>query len=614
MTFHAKNFVVKGADGFLTSSADKLTWKVKTPFSEGSPVIKDGIELADHLDYQWVRFRLNKKDEDGAYYKDLRRKYNPEPFKRFELWQTNTELDGTAGLDGYHNDGSMDIIFLVKYIKEQVGLYVDYYNAVEYDKQNGGDGSTIVNKSDFDNGMTSDGTEDPEGSKICVTAFVDEYYYDEHPITKQTSPTLWKQFVNKGDRSMHILCDSYASADLESTATGSVITIQQKSIQSIFNDDPEYTSLTTAWGLEHTDEYPDVWEWGSTSTADNTDPFNGLANSLRLWGLCGQNNYTFDNTVKWSKFMDIESPNDISQLKQNSDYDKLRYSCLARNRDNNGDGIIDRSEIRWYTASIRQLIGMYMAEGVISPSSRLYNRDATKQSSSTVKDWMQHVVSSTQGNGSPTIVWAEEGIATGPYSGNQEGAGNLMSVRCIRNLGMSNEHAINEVPQDFITREYSEEHTKFTCTNINEASLRDYSSTEMPLHAQNSQENYLYKKFEVANETVQGTSYTFVQFNKTVTDAITNGQANPYCPEGYRLPNQRELAIMVYYQLDNGSGGNTAIENSIMTRTAWSFGGTEVGSGKVSTKYGFSYNDGNISLYNQNSAKSSRCVRDIRVD
>lgn len=41
----------------------------------------------------------------------------------------------------------------------------------------------------------------------------------------------------------------------------------------------------------------------------------------------------------------------------------LRYFCMARNRDNNGDGKIDRSELRWYTASIKQLVGLYVGNG-----------------------------------------------------------------------------------------------------------------------------------------------------------------------------------------------------------------------------------------------------------
>lgn len=49
-------------------------------------------------------------------------------FESKAIPQANPEDDGTEGLYGYHNDGCMDIIHLVQYIKNQVELYTDYRN------------------------------------------------------------------------------------------------------------------------------------------------------------------------------------------------------------------------------------------------------------------------------------------------------------------------------------------------------------------------------------------------------------------------------------------------------------------------------------------------------
>lgn len=610
MTFHAKNFVTVHPDGTLSSTADRLTWKVKTPYCDGAPTVVDGIDIASDLDYKWVHFRLNKQSSSGNYYSDLRRKYTTRVFEHKELFQTNTDDDGTEGLAGYHNDGCMDIIQLVSYIKEQVALYVKYREEL----RKASDPSAVVNTSDFDNGQLEDGSDDPDGEKICVTAFIDEYYYDEHPITHKSSQTLWKTFVNQNDRTMHILCDSKTSTDLESTSTGSVITIQQKSIQTFFNDDPSFTTLHSAWGLEHEDEYPEKWLWsGDTSPAGNNNYFNGLLNSVRLWGLCSTGNYIFDDSISWNSYLNIEVKNETPQL--NSDKSNLRYSCMTRNRDNNGNGVIDRDEIRWYTASIRQLIGLYIAEGVISPSSRLYNRSPEDKNSTDKAKWMQHVISSTQDGGNPMIVWAEEGISTGTYTGySDEGANKELSVRCIRNLGMTGTHPLDSVPDDYVVRSYADGHTVFTCTNINEASLRDYTSVELPRHFENERENYLYKKFEVANSTVPGDTKMFNDFNNTIDNAIASGASNPYCPEGYRTPNQREVAIMAYNYLDDGSGGNQPLDNPIMTRTSWSFGKLGLDKPDIGyDKYGFMYT-GVITLRYNGTANTTRCVRDIRVE
>ncbi|MGM9784542.1 MAG: hypothetical protein ACI3ZI_05675, partial [Candidatus Cryptobacteroides sp.] len=604
MTFHAKNFVKVGVDDSMTDVSNTLTWKVKTPFCNGSPRIENGIDIPEGLDYKWVHFRLNKKAADGSYYSDQRRKFTTRPFAYSEVYRDaddNVEDDGTPGLAGYHNDGVMDIIDLVKYIKEQAKLYVDYNNA-------GGVGTYT---GDFDNGLVN-GATDPEGPKICVTAFVDEYYYDEHPLTGVKSQTLWKSFVNKPDRTMHILSDSSVSKDLESSTTGSVVTIQQHSIQSFFNTEEDETALLTAWGLEHADEFPDIWQWGDNSSAGNTDLFNGMLNTCKLWGLCGASSTTFNTGISWADYMDIEVNNDTPQLLADGTHNKLRYSCMTRNRDNNGDGKIDRDEVRWYAASIRQLIGIYVGEGVISPTSRLYNRTPEERKDKDhPENWMQHVVSSSYSGSGETLVWAEEGISTGPYgTGNQEGAKVEMSVRCVRNMGMDADHSLTDLPQDYVQKEQNLENgaTVYNLSFVNKASLRDYSSIELPLHLENEKENYLYEKFEVATEFVTSTSGKFQAFNDAITTAISKGGSNPYCPKGYRTPNQREMAIMAYNKLYDGSEFNyyngTSYGN-MMSRTAFSFG--YYGLQTVSTKYGYGYSS-NITLWDSMTASTTRCV------
>jgi len=266
MTFSAKNFF----EG-TTATADDLTWRVSTPFGEGSPSIgHDGEDIPAGLDYKWVHFRLNKKDASTKFYKDIRRRYTNRVFAESSTFRSaadNMESDGSGdpGLEGYHNDGVMDIIDMVKYIKTQVKRYASWL-------ENGGNYADY--KCDFDSENLND-------AKICVTVFVDEYYYDKDPIFGGSSPTLWKRFVNKEERAMHILCNSNTSKDLESRATGSVITIQQKPIKSIYNTDESYTRLQNAWGLESVDEHADkVFTYNQDGSLNgsgkNNDSFNGL--------------------------------------------------------------------------------------------------------------------------------------------------------------------------------------------------------------------------------------------------------------------------------------------------------------------------------------------------
>ena len=630
LTFHLANFfdggVSLGTDGRVQNAdkcvVDKLTWEVETPFSTGGPRIIDGIDITSGLDYKWVHFRLNKKDDSGNYFSDKRRKFL-DPGILFESSATsrkgniprasggNQEGDGSEGLSGYHNDGVFDIVSLVKYMKEQVNKYLV-------------DPAT----SDFDQGKDENGNLNP---KICVTAFVNEYYYEAHPLTGAKSTTLWKKFVNQPDRSVHILCNSEISKDLESRATGSVITIQQHAIQCIYNTDESYTSLQTAWGTEYTDEFSDqvkTYSSNNLGSGSNSSNENGLLNSLYEWGLCDRG--SFVKNQKWEKYLDFEVPNSTPQMQKKYKY--LRYLCMSRNRDNNGDGKIDASEMRWYLASIRQLIGLYVGDGLLNQNSRLYYRTSSQRASDDVNVWRQHVISSTKYKDSyqPTLIWAEEGISTGDISGSiNHGTStvngtkytmNSWSIRCVRNLGIELPDSpvssdLNNSPDPLVTVEGRGDSSSpyvVTCTNLNANALRYYTSRELGYASNESEQNRLYKKFEVSSST-KTLSGNFVTWNDNIS-AKGSSVAAGYCPEGYRIPNQLELVMMKFYC-------NDASLNAF-SRTYWSMGRVPKDLG-LEPDYGSSGKDGgnktgfvdsgNISL-SLGSANKARCVRDIRVD
>ena len=212
-------------------------------------------------------------------------------------------------------------------------------------------------------------------------------------------------------------------------------------------------------------------------------------------------------------------------------------------------------------------------------------------------------------------MWAEEGISTGPYGANQEGALNEMSVRCVRNFGMDADHSLEVIPQDYVQKEKNPDNgaTVYNLSFVNKASLRDYSSIELPLHLENEKENYLYEKFEVATEFVSGESLMFEDFNEAITTAISQGGSNPYCPKGYRTPNQREMAIMAYNKLYDDTEFNyyNGSYQNMMSRTAFSYG--YYGLKTVDTKFGYGYSSV-ITLDRNMVANTTRCVKDIRVD
>ena len=508
-------------------------------------------------------------------------------------------------------------------MKNQVGLYTDYRNEINRVFHAGGDTTKVVNRSDFDSGLKENGSRDPDGPKICVTAFVDEYYYDEHPITKRKSPTLWKYFVNQDDRTMHILCDSNSSIDLESTSTGSVITIQQHSIKSIFNTDPSYDALQTAWGLECTDEFSDqvkVYNFGggSSDSGKNTDDYNGRANSVFEWGLApeGTDVSTITDLVsdaRWGTYIDYEVPNEVPLMKGN--YKSLRYFCMARNRDNNGNGKIEKNEVRWYLASIQQLVGLFVGNGVVQQSARLYYRTPEQKASNDKNDWYQFVISSTHNTsgGGPIVIWGQEGLSTSSLNDSQnwEKGVTAYGIRCVRNLGIDSNAPINEAPADFLTKTENNGSVTFEATHLNAAALRDYTSTDLPYADEWSSSNRLYKRFEVAPTYTDFSSN--IPFAKFQADIDARGSyLSGYCPEGYRIPNQMELAMMNYY-MDLG-------DYNLYSRTYWSFGpysGNYGPTGKRNKANDIGFirlKNKNITVDASNTTQYARCVKDIRMN
>ena len=599
ISFRLSNFFRNGMVESDKCIVDELTWSVKTPFGEGEPSNTGDVDFSSDLDYKWVHFRLNRKGEDGKYL-ETRRKYTPREFHSSDVYRSadtdNKEDDGTRGVAGYHNDGVMTVPRLCRFIKNEVKKYLD-------------------------NNFTMCAFDNDTDPKITLTVFVDEYYYDENPITQEKRSDLWKWFVNQDDRKLHILCNSEKSKDMESSSTGSVVTIQQSSIQCVYNTDPSYTDLETAWGVENKDEFDgNMLVYSNTTSGGNrgnNKQLNGLYNSCKEWGL----KFGDSEKSKWSTYMDFEVKNDSPQLK--SGYENMRYACMNRNRDNNGNGKIDREEVRWYLAAINQLVGMYVGDGLLNSNTKLYCKSPEDQALTDVNRWQQHIVSSTMSGSNsddPTILWAEEGISTGPFYHGETSCVKGTAIRCVRNLGYiggksDESYSIDEEPEDYIKWEKrSDGSYLFTCTHLNELALRYYTSSELIVADERSQQNDLYKKFEMAPgeydcseayaSNPDGKSY-FELYNAKVTEGVISGKGHPYCPKGYRTPSQIEAAIMRYYVEDWD-------DSKTMTRTYWSFGKSGKNT-KNSKKVGFSVQGANVTV-NDAMITKVRCVRDVRTD
>ena len=656
---HYETRVITFNEKYIKESNEDMTWYVRTPFCKdrNEPSYDAyGTPITTGLDFRWVEFRLNKTSE--GYYVANRRKYRPHPYaRRYVKGNPDGEPFANAApnvfpgvIEGGEYNGTGYVDELVEFLRAQKRL-------CKYD----GDG-------DFDyDASKANGCLFDKNGDLKVTAFINEYYYERHPISGEwidQDNSLWRRVLTLDEpRVMSILSDTRTSVDQESKVVGAAYSIRQKSIQSVYNH--TNPNLTSAWGTEHRDEssaehvsggmYYATDNHSNLGSRDsgNNDPYNGRLNTLKEWGLVN-NDSSFKTGQNWATYINPEATDDANVLQ--SSYQKLRYACMTRNRDNDGDGKIDADEVRWYLASIQQLAGIWMGSNGIQPTARLYTRSASQQGADLAKHniWREHVISSTQckkngtvnpNSNNPQLIWAEEGSSTGTlaesykYLSNSSRLGSswagkdVYSIRCLRNINMDGEegYAPTAAPHDYvdvytiedgektpvtsITTFSEESYIYFDLQYLNSRSFRlpvgvsdsPYEPSELVMANEKHSLNNLSEAF-VATNTQDG-SYDkkdFTEVNEEVTDKMTD---NPYCPKGYRLPNQRELTMMTIYAKD------FMPSNIVMSRTTYSLGSTALGgTGKDGTKdgYKFSTSQGGVITVNQGDAgASTRCVKDI---
>ena len=547
---------------------ETVTWYVKTPFGkEGVPNKVGDTEVASGMDYQWVHFLVNDIDTKDNTYSHLNQPYPGDQF------QTNQPVSGQKWL--------MNVIQFTKYIKdEKRKLVKGEQNAFrkEFDQE----WYDWYVKKDGGTPSKDDQSKPYWRNRIYMTVYVDEFYYDADPITGAKRQDLWKEFVNRPNRLMHILCDSDKSLDEESTATGSVITLRQQSIQTPYN--LTKNGLMTAWGCESLDETADSYLWffetGETQTSGTTtnpslagtSKYNGAYNTAKLWGLNPKNG-GFGNTVYWydkegqTGFLNFNVENDhrvntynIIFLKEKNAV--MRYAAMMRNRDNNGNGKIDPDELRWYIASIDQLYGLYMGQYGVSDDAAVYTKKRAALDGkytgpyAPAEKWRYHIVSSTGNSAnSPIQLWAEEGISVSGYKAYANVKPAAYAIRCVRNLGMDPTKQFNteyekegvSIPEKLVKVEkVSGSGTgknavyRFDLSNINEKSLRFYTSHELEPMDEFSEMSMLYKGFET------GPAYSATSYDMDIRGKLLQG-LTPCKDTRYRVPNVREGALMSLY-------------------------------------------------------------------
>lgn len=543
-----------------------LAWSVSTPYSTGMHKISDDNIPTELRDYRWIKFAVNAHyGVDQTHYVKYPGDQNyadPHPVSGMP----NDEPSPYYIQDGrnYPDARLMDINQLLIYLHEEAGK---------------------TSSNIFVNGT------------VAVTAFVDEFLYIWDPTVDNPKMNLmlWKtKSVNWPDRMLHIISEgAQYSPDGNSSMINSLYTFKQKSIRTIYNTDEFQTGLTKAWGLEAVMEkvYGDgrlpVDEDMSVAASEQNGRLNtwNYLKDNQVWEQTGF--FPWDGEYRDLQWTDVLNVDNHYEL--NSSRNNVFYACLLRNRDLDGDNIIDENEVRWYLASINQLTDIYIGEYALDYEARLYPYNPAADPPSYPPGggpgniyW--HYASSTYDAKSrgPFIVWAEEGPSKGNYSSNDVNGPNY-AYRCVRNLGIDI-NDIDDTPQDFV----QPSGRTIDLSWLDPKALRSYYSpgaSDFVEHNEKEEHNLPRRRFEVTRG-YKGDGRRWDAYQTY----------NPWQSDGYRLPNLRELLIFTSrMEIPAISGGNP----HIMSNTSFSLESGPFGYGG---RYGYSYNtsDGSMGPENHN--------------
>lgn len=648
-----------------------LSWAISTPFQRGLKVFvrsnytenesEDGTVVSDVArlssnqvenlktglslnDYRWVQFAINQE----CVLKKTGEPVPPSAFAKYPGYAAYSSKDLSEqapafGGEGYHYSGSTAIYSkdVVLYDVNQLlnHLFIEAY------------------KSDSQLFLDANGNVSPaEDATVTITAYIDEYVYKYNPNyvyyeiptalkDGDEDLTLWKDFVNAENRMLHI-CKKGAqySPDGNTSWAESVITFSQRPIYTFYDPDSD---VSTAWGTEFKNESEDA-NLPATSSA-----LNGIT-----WN---KGNNTFDdgrkNTVevlgrltdlKWTDVLYLNEA-DYGRLKEG--YKCVWFACLGRNRDLDGDNIVDLDEIRWYLASVDQLTDIFIAEAAV-PNAKLYSQNAT---STNVP--LEHVISSTYNTitastMSPWIIWAEEGASRGNLG--HENENGPYTYRCLRNLGLSLSSIASQVDDYVISKdENGDIITKDRKVKVGSGTVTyterfiDLSRLEpntlraaltggiLPQNKERDDNDRPYRKFAVLvsaegdrrNSSYDNASGLYPKNDYWTWNNLYNyeNNGNP-CPDGYRAPNLRELMLMytTYPDLFETKFGESS-SSYYLCKTGFSFNGW----GDYNDDFGSPNRPGFVYVYEYNTSKPSasygnlmlltgggtsgkvRCVRDV---
>lgn len=427
--------------------------------------------------------------------------------------------------------------------------------------------------------------------------------------------TGWENYIEQNDRVVDLaITQRNTSADQESAHLYSKYKISQLSIQSYY----DATAATqqgdgTALGAEHVNESYGLnmgwsFERPSKYTTSNWSQHNGRWNMYsqlngEAWSTVLLEESETDKSNKSYTFNVAEKNPEITGRKNASsegsfssvsvgdyeyraatqycvpalvpagtrsgafdpnpsvrNYYEALYACMSRNRDINGNGIIDANEIRWFLPTagkyLRLVIG---AHSLRNPLIKISSIDPSQYSAGSENGAFHFITSEGY------YLWTEEGASLDGWGGITGAIWyTAWELRCVRNLGCQPPHAPSK-DTDPVQNAYvlDKANRTIAMSYYDPNILRGEKLSYIPSHKYSERDAVQpYKKFQYAADDCKGLSDGTVtvesggnisswSYDNWTTSLAKNGICGQYTEETgggdkgtWRVPTQIELTIL----------------------------------------------------------------------
>lgn len=420
------------------------------------------------------------------------------------------------------------------------------------------------------------------------TVFINEYTYEpDAPDGNESRSTNWRNYVNKPDRRVWLNVAAETSADMGTIHYKSKYALSQQSIQTFYNSE-----ATSGFGVEHTNESLGLNLRNNYNWTGKYDSYPHWESGRRnLWGYMEfiKENYSWSTYIETTQIQDVHAINNLDVVKparteplpriktnpnandknKNTDNDEniniklydpdrtanpyyveMIIACLNRNRDLDGDGVIDKNEVRWYVPTKAQVINLVIGKNSLrNPLNDFTGIQQLPDKTNNGRN--PHLLMAT---GDGFNVWLMEGMATSKWR--QYTMAAPWEVRCVRQFGTD----MTVIKDDIELQDPAPKRNGRNIIDLlyyDPLSVREeafYSSAHpMPVHRTADRDyNRCYRSFEYAEDVIglddprlgiKGTSIEWASYlaSHNPCDYLVKETGR----DGWRVPNQVELALIV---------------------------------------------------------------------